>query len=84
MPKKFAGENSKAAAAKARKAEKAEAENLKKEKEREDAEWRDDDKSLKKKQVGVDKGMGYLSTGAFGSVIRRYKVRISVIRFYKI
>ena len=55
MPKKFAGENSKAAAAKARKAEKAEAENLKKEKEREDAEWRDDDKSLKKKQVGVDK-----------------------------
>ena len=51
MPKKFAGENSKAAAARARKTEKAEAENLKKEKERGDAEWRDDDKSLKKKQV---------------------------------
>ena len=34
MPKKFAGENSKAVAARARKSEKAEAENLRKEKER--------------------------------------------------
>ena len=51
MPKKFAGENSKAVAAKARKNEKAEAEKNKKEKEIEDAKWADDDKSAKKKQV---------------------------------
>ena len=49
MPKKFAGENSKAVAAKARKAEKAEVEKNKKEKEIEDAKWADDDKSTKKK-----------------------------------
>ena len=51
MPKKFAGENSKAVAAKAKKSEKAEAEKLKKDKEIEDAKWADDDKSAKKKQV---------------------------------
>jgi len=51
MPKKFAGENSKAVAAKARKAEKAEVEKNKKEKEIEDAKWADDDKSAKKKQA---------------------------------
>ena len=51
MPKKFAGENSKAAVAKARKAEKADAEKNRKEKELEDAKWVDDDKSAKKKQV---------------------------------
>jgi len=51
MPKKFAGENSKAVAAKARKAEKAEIEKNKKEKEIEDAKWADDDKSAKKKQA---------------------------------
>ena len=51
MPKKFAGENSKAAAAKAKKSEKAESERIKKEKEKEDAEWVDNDKSLGKKQV---------------------------------
>jgi len=51
MPKKFAGENSKAVAAKAKKSEKAEAEKLKKDKEIEDAKWADDDKSAKKKQA---------------------------------
>ena len=51
MPKKFVGENSKAVAAKARKSEKAEAEKSKKGKEKLDAEWADDDKSAKKKQV---------------------------------
>ena len=51
MPKKFAGENSKAVAAKARKSEKAESDRAKKEKEKEDAEWADDNKSAKKKQV---------------------------------
>ena len=54
MPKKFAGENSKAAAAKERKSEKAEAERLKKEKAAEDALWQDDDKSLAKKQVSIN------------------------------
>jgi len=54
MPKKFAGENSKAVAAKARKAEKAEIEKNKKEKEIEDAKWADDDKSAKKKQVIIE------------------------------
>ena len=51
MPKKFVGENSKAAAAKARKNEKAEAEKAKKDKEVEDAKWADDNKQLAKKQV---------------------------------
>jgi len=54
MPKKFVGENSKAAAAKARKNEKADAEKAKKEKEIEDAKWKDDDKSLAKKQARKD------------------------------
>ena len=51
MPKK--GENMKAVAAKQRKDEKAQAEKAKKEKEIEDAYWRDDDKQLAKKQVRV-------------------------------
>ena len=51
MPKKFVGENSKAAAAKAKKAEKADADRAKKEKEIEDAKWVDDDKGRAKKQV---------------------------------
>jgi len=54
MPKKFVGENSKAAAAKARKNEKADAEKAKKEKEIEDAKWQDDNKSLAKKQARKD------------------------------
>lgn len=54
MPKKFVGENSKAAAAKARKNEKADAEKAKKEKEIEDAKWLDDNKSLAKKQARKD------------------------------
>ena len=60
MPKKFAGENSKAVAAKAKKSEKAEAEKLKKDKEIEDAKWADDDKSAKKKQVNVKTYMVYI------------------------
>ena len=62
MPKKFAGENSKAVAAKAKKSEKAEAEKLKKDREIEDAKWADDDKSAKKKQVNVKTYIVY--TGA--------------------
>ena len=60
MPKKFAGENSKAVAAKAKKSEKAEAEKLKKDKEIEDAKWADDDKSAKKKQVNVKTYLVYI------------------------
>lgn len=52
MPKKFAGVNSKAAAAKARKEDKADAEKAQREAAIEDAKWRDDDKKLAKKQVG--------------------------------
>ena len=51
MPKKFAGTNSKAAAAKAAKAEKADVEKAKKAQAEEDAKWRDDDKATAKKQV---------------------------------
>ena len=49
MPKK--GENMKAVAAKQRKDEKAAVEKSKKEKEIEDAYWKDDDRNLAKKQV---------------------------------
>ncbi|XP_045595122.1 coiled-coil domain-containing protein 124 [Procambarus clarkii] len=49
MPKKFQGENSKAAVAKARKAEAAAQEKLKKDKAEEEAFWDDDDKQIKKK-----------------------------------
>jgi len=51
MPKKFANENSKAAAARARKEEKSNAEKEKKAREIEDAKWKDDDKQLQKKQA---------------------------------
>ena len=50
MPKKFAGMNSKAAAAKARKDEKAEAERTKKQQALDDAYWADDDKGAQKKK----------------------------------
>ncbi|KAK3579909.1 hypothetical protein CHS0354_012450 [Potamilus streckersoni] len=50
MPKKFKGENSKAAEARARKEAKNEEERLKKEQEAEDEFWRDDDKQVVKKQ----------------------------------
>ncbi|KOC67321.1 Coiled-coil domain-containing protein 124 [Habropoda laboriosa] len=51
MPKKFVGENSKAAAARARKAAAKEAENTKKALEAEEKAWQDNDKQvLKKKQ----------------------------------
>ena len=50
MPKKFAGMNSKAVAAKARKNEKADAERAKKEQAEEDAYWADDDRGAQKKK----------------------------------
>ena len=50
MPKKFKGENTKSAVAKARKQEQREEETAKKEKEKEDEYWRDDDKHIAKKQ----------------------------------
>ncbi|GJQ67450.1 hypothetical protein Trydic_g5114 [Trypoxylus dichotomus] len=50
MPKKFVGENSKAAAARAKKAAAKEAEDSRKQKEAEDAYWKDDDKQILKKQ----------------------------------
>lgn len=54
MPKKFAGENSKAVVARARKAAVKEAETIKKVKEAEDKAWEDNNKQvLKKKQKQV-------------------------------
>ncbi|CAK9803826.1 Coiled-coil domain-containing protein 124-A [Anthophora quadrimaculata] len=50
MPKKFIGENSKAAAARARKTAAKEAENTKKALEEEEKAWQDDDKQLLKKK----------------------------------
>ena len=50
MPKKFKGENTKSAVAKARKQEQRSEEIAKKEKEKEDEYWRDDDKHIAKKQ----------------------------------
>ncbi|XP_067002713.1 coiled-coil domain-containing protein 124 [Anabrus simplex] len=50
MPKKFAGENSKAVAARARKAAQKEEEHAKKQQQLEDEMWRDDDKHIVKKQ----------------------------------
>ncbi|XP_069944387.1 coiled-coil domain-containing protein 124 isoform X1 [Cherax quadricarinatus] len=49
MPKKFQGENSKAAVARARKAEAAAREKMKKDQAEEDALWSDNDKQIKKK-----------------------------------
>lgn len=50
MPKKFKGENSKAAEARARKEAKKEEAAAKKQREVEDELWRDDDKHVVKKQ----------------------------------
>lgn len=54
MPKKFAGENSKAAVAKARKEAIRSAESEKKQKEKDDAYWADDDKNIARKQQRKD------------------------------
>lgn len=51
MPKKFQGENSKSAVARARKAEAAAQEKQKKDKALEDAYWADDDKHVQRKQA---------------------------------
>ncbi|XP_007943539.1 coiled-coil domain-containing protein 124 [Orycteropus afer afer] len=50
MPKKFQGENTKAAAARARKAEAKAAADARKQKELEDAYWRDEDKHVMRKE----------------------------------
>lgn len=50
MPKKFQGENSKSAAARARRAEAKAAADAKKQKELEDAYWKDEDKHVMRKE----------------------------------
>lgn len=50
MPKKFQGENSKSATARARKAEAKAVEDARKQKELEDALWQDNDKHVMKKE----------------------------------
>ena len=49
MPKKFQGENTKSAVARARRSEKVAQEKARKEKEAEDLYWKDDDKHVLKK-----------------------------------
>jgi hypothetical protein len=59
MPKKFQGENTKSAAARARRAEAKAAADARKQKELEDAYWRDEDKHVMRKEqrkVGVAAG----------------------------
>ena len=71
MPKKFKGENTKAADARARKAAVREAEEEKRRKDEEDAAWRDDDKHVARKQ---DRKVGGIKTSAVqrnGSMIIR-------------
>ncbi|XP_032123746.1 coiled-coil domain-containing protein 124 [Sapajus apella] len=50
MPKKFQGENTKSAAARARRAEAKAAADARKQKELEDAYWKDDDKHVMRKE----------------------------------
>lgn len=50
MPKKFQGENTKSAAARARRAEAKAAADAKKQKELEDAYWKDEDKHVMRKE----------------------------------
>lgn len=58
MPKKFQGENTKSAAARARKAEAKAAADARKQKELEDAYWRDEDKHvMRKEQRKVSAGL---------------------------
>lgn len=54
MPKKFKGENSKASEARARKAQQRDEEKQRKDKEIEDAYWKDDDKHVARKQQRKD------------------------------
>ncbi|KAG0716651.1 Coiled-coil domain-containing protein 124 [Chionoecetes opilio] len=54
MPKKFQGENTKSAVAKARKADAAAQEKQKKDKALDDAYWQDDDKNVQRKQARKD------------------------------
>lgn len=54
MPKKFKGENSKATEARARKSQQRDEEKQRKEKEIEDAYWKDDDKHVMRKQQRKD------------------------------
>jgi hypothetical protein len=59
MPKKFQGENSKSAAARARRAEAKAAADAKKQKELEDAYWKDEDKHVMRKEQRKVGGMGF-------------------------
>uniref|UniRef100_A0A2K6LHU1 Coiled-coil domain containing 124 n=1 Tax=Rhinopithecus bieti TaxID=61621 RepID=A0A2K6LHU1_RHIBE len=58
MPKKFQGENTKSAAARARRAEAKAAADAKKQKELEDAYWKDDDKHVMRKEQRKVPGRG--------------------------
>ena len=76
MPKKFAGENSKAVSAKERKAQKAAEERSQKEQAADAAKWMDDDKNLAKKQMRKVSTYDYLNL-----FIRRY-LFLKVLHFF--
>lgn len=87
MPKKFQGENSKSATARARKAEAKAVEDARKQKELEDALWQDNDKHVMKKEqrrVGLISWFNYIfpleqgKRSAFGIFL---KYTITLIRF---
>lgn len=57
MPKKFQGENTKSAAARARRAEAKAAADARKQKELEDAYWKDEDKHVMRKEQRKVRGL---------------------------
>lgn len=63
MPKKFQGENTKSAAARARRAEAKAAADARKQKELEDAYWRDEDKHVMRREQRKVRGPGRAGPG---------------------
>lgn len=71
MPKKFQGENTKSAAARARRAEAKAAADARKQKELEDAYWKDEDKHvMRKEQRKVGGSQALASVAKVGSLPR--------------
>lgn len=84
MPKKFQGENTKSAAARARKAEAKAAADAKRQQELEDAYWKDEDKHVMRKEQRKVNGWsgrrgapGLLRRGCFSSAVPTYCPQLS-------
>lgn len=71
MPKKFQGENTKSAAARARKAEAKAAADAKRQQELEDAYWKDDDKHVMRKEQRKVSGCQVARGGSLLVLCRR-------------